>query len=144
MLDENFQTANPYYALAYHMKADGDGEFLEKKEIWTGIGIYDGILQHLDKIPNKYWIMLIDVHRLIRYAISLVLFEEEYIKGFLEIEKELMIVMNLGLKVHISGDVEIIKRMEFKLRKLKEKEYLCIFKVLQQLREYQKFCKGEL
>ncbi len=133
LMEEHLQMENPYYAVAYRIGRDTLGEYVEKKKVWTGIGVYDGMIQNIDNIQYKYWIMLIDIHRLISYALSLLLPDSEYTIMFMGIEKELEIVLNLGIKHRLSGKQEILNNMVEILKKIKEKESICIVHLLEQL-----------
>lgn len=134
MLNEKMQVENPYYSLTYQVKKDKIGEYVEKKEEWTGIGVYDGMAQNIEKIPSKFWIMLMDVHRLIRYALSLVLPDREEVKAFQNIEKELNVILNIGIKHNIDAKKEELDRMSERLKRLKDKERSCINSLIIQLK----------
>ena len=136
LLDESMRVENPYYPLVKQVKNEGISEFMKPVEVWTGIGIYDGLIQNIDNIFFRDWMLFIDVHRLIYDALVYSLPYSKELKEFENIIKSLEIVLSLSIKYNITEQTKVLKSMVNKLQNLKEKERECLTTLLHQLKKY--------
>lgn len=132
-LNEHLPVENPYYPLAVHPHKEEFSEFKKPAEVWTGIGIYDGLIQNIDNIYFRNWVLFIDVHRLIYDSLVCVLPSSGDLNEFSNIIRDLEIVLSLAIKYDITEQRKLLSNMVNKLAELKERERECITILLYKL-----------
>ena len=132
-LDESISIENPYYPLVCHVKNEGLSVFMEPAEVWTGIGIYDGLIKNIHHTYFRDWVLFIDIHRLICDALLLVIPNCEALINFEKIIKNLQVLLIWRMKYQVTTHSKELSSMVDRLWNLKEKEKGCIKALLYQL-----------
>lgn len=114
IITKNYNVKNPYHPMAYKVYKDKAGMSMPVNNIWYGIDIYNGMLNYLDKISNKFWIMLSDSKKLIYYALTQLedYYGKEPIHMYEEVLQNLKIILHLNIKCKLKKEEVIINRIK--------------------------------
>lgn len=132
IVNNNYTVSNPYYSTAYKVYKNEKGRAVTANNIWYGLNVYYGMLNYIDRIPNKFWIMLSDSKKLIYYALTQLenYYSEKPIQMYKTIIEKLTIILNLNIKSSLTNNQETVKKMSLLLCEVRDIEKKAINMIL--------------